>query len=206
MNEEKTNRAGNARGRHKRLEIIQAALELFGEVGFHGASLRDIAARAGMSHPGMLHHFPTKVALLEAVLERRDEVDEAAMQEDFDDGLNRLQALLRVVARNSERRTIVELFVALSAEATSVDHPAHDFFVTRYERTVALVELELRRRQDIGDLRKGVIPLAAARNIVALMDGLQIQWLLATAQGDNGQVDMVAGLRDYMESIVIGGV
>ena len=38
---------------------------------------------------------------------------------------------------------------------------------------------------DEGKLRPGVAPAAAARQLIALMDGLQVQWLL-----DNESVDM----------------
>ncbi|MDI9914087.1 TetR/AcrR family transcriptional regulator [Rhodococcus sp. IEGM 1379] len=43
---------------------LAAALEAFVEQGYHGASIRDIAARAGLSVPGLYHHYPSKQALL----------------------------------------------------------------------------------------------------------------------------------------------
>ena len=79
-------RGGYAKGRATQQEIIRTAILVFADVGFHGASLRDIAARVGISHPGLLHHFPNKAALLEAVLEYRDAVDEHDFQEDVERG------------------------------------------------------------------------------------------------------------------------
>jgi len=43
---------------------LAAALELFAERGYEGASIREIAARAGLSVPGLYHHYPSKQALL----------------------------------------------------------------------------------------------------------------------------------------------
>ncbi|QCB50483.1 TetR/AcrR family transcriptional regulator [Rhodococcus sp. PAMC28707] len=43
---------------------LAAALAAFVEQGYHGASVREIAARAGLSVPGLYHHFPSKQALL----------------------------------------------------------------------------------------------------------------------------------------------
>ena len=81
----------------------------------------------------MLYHFPSKETLLAAVLERRDELDEALI-DNHQDGVQQLLELLAVVARNTTRRAIVELYTMLSAEATAQDHAAHEFFVTRYRR------------------------------------------------------------------------
>ncbi|QCQ92636.1 TetR/AcrR family transcriptional regulator [Rhodococcus sp. SGAir0479] len=43
---------------------LAAALELFAERGYEGASIREIAGRAGLSVPGLYHHYPSKQALL----------------------------------------------------------------------------------------------------------------------------------------------
>lgn len=50
--------------------IIEAALAAFAEHGFHGASMRDIATRAGVSQSLLHHHFGTKEALWNLVGER----------------------------------------------------------------------------------------------------------------------------------------
>ncbi|MDF9875302.1 TetR/AcrR family transcriptional regulator [Cellulosimicrobium cellulans] len=193
---------GYAKGRAKREEILQAAIVLFGEVGFHAASLRELASRVGMSHPGLLHHFPTKVALLEAVLDHRDAVDHADLEDDLARGTDYVDALVRLVERNALRRHIVELFTALAAEATSPDHPAHEFFVRRYEWAVARTSEHLARRARAGALRDGVDPSVAARQIVALMDGLQVQWLLSLDRPRSERVDMAADLRAYLRLVL----
>jgi AcrR family transcriptional regulator len=50
--------------------IVEAALAAFAEHGFHGASMRDIATRAGVSQSLLHHHFGTKEALWNLVGER----------------------------------------------------------------------------------------------------------------------------------------
>ncbi|PWD51672.1 TetR family transcriptional regulator [Serinibacter arcticus] len=195
-------RGGYAKGRARRNDIIQSAIGLFGEVGFHGASLRDIAARSGVSHPGLLHHFATKTALLEAVLAYRDEADEADLDADVEQGRTWLEALVRLSQRNQLRRPIVELFAALSAEATSVDHPAHQYFVDRYLTSVAAARADLERYAEAGRLRPGVDIDVAARAIIALMDGLQIQWLMSLGRPKRAQVNMAADLSAYLDLII----
>jgi AcrR family transcriptional regulator len=185
---------GYAKGRAKRREILDQAMALFGETGYRGASLREIAARCGLSHPGLLHHFPTKESLLLAVLEHRDLVDSARLP---GGGLAVLRGLVDLAALNATRPGIVELFVTLSAEATAAGHPAHDYFVRRYQATVRAVERAYQQVRADGTLRPGINPHAAARQLVALMDGLQIQWLLS-----DRQIDMTAVLQAHLESQV----
>ena len=60
-------------GQARREAILDAASSLFAERGYHGASLRDISRRAGISHPGMLHHFASKDTLLGAVIDRLED-------------------------------------------------------------------------------------------------------------------------------------
>lgn len=164
---------------------------MFGEAGYRGASLRDIAARCGLTHPGLLYHFPTKAGLLEAVLQRRDQADSAAAGQSRT-GLRALEALVDVARKNSGTRGLVELFATLSAESTAPDHPAHAYFVSRYDRVVAEISQHFAELVADGDARAGLDPLTAGRQWVALMDGMQIQWLL------NPETDMAGTLEAHL--------
>src|SRR5258706_15302502 len=60
---------GYARGDETRRRIIEAAVELFGENGFEGASTRDIAARAGVNAPALQYYFENKEGVYRACAE-----------------------------------------------------------------------------------------------------------------------------------------
>lgn len=49
--------------------VLRAAIDAFVDTGYHGSTMRDLAARAGMSVPGIYHHYPDKQALLVAILD-----------------------------------------------------------------------------------------------------------------------------------------
>src|SRR5579862_1944941 len=53
----------------RRMEIIETALKLFAEHGFDGTSTKNIAQAVGITEGLVFYYFPTKVALLAAVLE-----------------------------------------------------------------------------------------------------------------------------------------
>lgn len=185
--------AESERGTATREHILATATAMFGEAGYRGASLRDIAARCGLTHPGLLYHFPTKAGLLEAVLQRRDESDALHASPSLR-GLEALEALVELARHNAKTRGLVELFATLSAESTAPDHPAHAYFVTRYDRVVAEVSRHFVELAEDGLLREGIDPQQAGRQWVALMDGLQVQWLL------NDATDMAAVLGAQLRS------
>src|SRR5699024_7383586 len=63
----------------RREEILDGAAEMFAEHGYHGSSLRDISGHIGISHSGMLHHFESKDALLDGVIDRLEEHAQIAL-------------------------------------------------------------------------------------------------------------------------------
>jgi TetR/AcrR family transcriptional regulator, regulator of cefoperazone and chloramphenicol sensitivity len=58
--------AGYARGEETRRRIVEAALRLFGERGYEGASTRDIAAAAGVNAPALQYYFDNKEGVYRA--------------------------------------------------------------------------------------------------------------------------------------------
>jgi TetR/AcrR family transcriptional regulator, regulator of cefoperazone and chloramphenicol sensitivity len=59
---------GYQRGEETRLRIISAAIRLFGDLGFDGASTRDIAASAGVNAPALQYYFDNKEGVYAACL------------------------------------------------------------------------------------------------------------------------------------------
>ncbi|MBT9607565.1 TetR/AcrR family transcriptional regulator [Microbacterium sp.] len=188
-----------AKSEGTRQAILDAALEVFAEAGYRSGSLREIAQRVGMSEAGLLHHFPRKSALLQAVLDHRDELARAIVDFEDDDGVETLRNLVALARHNASVPGVVELYCAVSAEATAPDHPAHDYFRRRYEEVRTSVGRAFERIAAAGRLAPGVNPGRAAVSTIALMDGLQVQWLL-----DPTSTDMAEALAEYFRAMVRG--
>lgn len=186
-----------AKTKARRIEILDAALEVFAESGYRAGSLRDVATRVGISEAGLLHHFPNKVKLLEAVLDRRDDLSRDLVDVDSPDGVATLQGLIDLAAYNASVPGVVELYCVLSAEATSRDHPAHAYFANRYVFTRGMIRAAFEKLAGDGRLLAGVDPGRAAVATIALWDGMQVQWLL-----DRSTVDMAEQLREFLEGFV----
>lgn len=191
-----TSRASTA-GDDARGRVLEVALALFGASGFRGTSLAQVAQRAGLSQAGLLHHFPSKAALLTAALEYRDETEGARLERHGDAPLGwaAFDALTELVERNAARPTVVRLFVTLSAEGLHADHPAHDWVVRHYESLTTWLTAAVEHGQREGEFRADTPVSALVRYTVAVMDGLQAQWL-ASGHG----FDMAAEFRSFVEA------
>ena len=190
---------GYAKGRRRREELIAAAAETYADAGYHGASLREIAKRAGTSHAGLLYYFPNREALLAAVLQRRDELDavRTGLDPDGPAGAAGLRHMIDLAAHNQRNPGIVELYVRLAAEAITDDHPAHEYFTDHYRVARDYVRASFAALAETGGLRDGVDPRIAAVGFIALMDGLQVQWLT-----NPEEVDLVSALRFYLQQVL----
>jgi AcrR family transcriptional regulator len=188
---------GYLKGRIRREDIITAAAAAYGELGYHGSSLREIAKRVGISHAGLLYYFPTKEALLAAVLERRDTEDAEREQLTVPPGLEVLRHFVALAEHNVRHPGIVDLYSRLAAEAVAADHPAHEYFVRHYAAARDGVHESFEALAARGELRAGIDPGMAALTFIALMDGLQVQWLTVP-----GAVDLVGSLRFYLQNLL----
>ena len=59
---------------------MRAAVEVMGEDGYEGASIRDMAARAGVSVAALYYHFPSKLDLLREFLDEAYDITLARIE------------------------------------------------------------------------------------------------------------------------------
>ena len=55
----------------RRQQLIEAAVRVFADRGFRGATTREIAVAAGVTEAVIFPHFPAKDALYAAILEQK---------------------------------------------------------------------------------------------------------------------------------------
>lgn len=178
---------------HQRKEqIIRAATHFFGQNGYHGARLADIAKAAGVTEPGLLHHFPTKAHLLMEVLAERDRIDQLRFdpssrsatagdhttdQTDHEGTKASLAHLQKLVEYNQTVPGLVQLFTVLVAESIDEGHPGHEFFKQRYQTIRQHSLALLQEAQAQGEIRRDIPVEDLSILLFAMMDGLQVQWL-----------------------------
>lgn len=175
-----------------RARILDVATEVFSAVGFRAASLRDIAARAGLTHPALIYHFPTKADLLTTVLASRDVEDlERFPLPEQPTVSDRAERLLAVVEYNSSQPELIRLYTILAAEATEAEHPARPWLERRFERVHQMsVLMWADTALSAAEIEAEIVSL------YALVDGVQVRWLL-----NPDGVDMTALVRNYLVRI-----
>ena len=182
-NAERTARArmGNrTRGSETRLEILNAAIELIARRGARGVSLVEIADAAGMSKAGLLHHFATKDALLNAALDVRDGLDVHLRPDYAAVGLEVFDDVEAIVREWTQRPATLGLFTELLAENLNPGDPLHERLVLRAETVHANLERALEAGKVRGDIRQDADADVIAHTVIAFVNGLETYWQLDT--------------------------
>lgn len=181
----------------RRREILAAAKALLARRGYRNTSVNAIAEELGLTQAGVLYHFPSKEDLLFAVLaQREDERRDRYRQEWVEQpgARSALEPLIVSFRENLDDPEWVRIWAILSAEATDRDHPAHAAMVARYERSRSEMIDGLDQLRAAGVIAADVDPVHASATVLAVMDGLQLQWLL------NPALDILSMFEDFLLS------
>ncbi|WP_341976619.1 TetR/AcrR family transcriptional regulator [Microbacterium sp. LWO13-1.2] len=159
----------------RKAEIVAAATATFAAHGYQSGSLRQIAKQLELSLGAVMHHFPTKVSLLAAVLEQEDASDPDVAKRSRADGF--IPTILEMVARNKRRQELVRMFSIVSSEATNSDHEAHAWLVRRYTRVTAMYADLIDYDRELGRLADGRDSEVLAAVVIGGWEGIQVRWL-----------------------------
>jgi len=181
-----------ARGIHRRQQILDAAVDLFSSKGYRAGGVAALAERVGMTPPGVLYYFGSKERLLREVVAERDRVDLAELRDTV-----RLADLRDIGRHNAATGRLTRLFAILAAENFDDDDPLHEFFVDRFEETRAFWRQVLRSEQREGRVRADLDVDAVATEALATILGLEIQWLM-----DPTTVDLAGATTRYVDRLI----
>ncbi|MCZ7891060.1 TetR/AcrR family transcriptional regulator [Agrobacterium salinitolerans] len=200
MSENVQNRRGRPANEALGQTIVDAACELFEELGFHAATLDKVAQRAKISKLSIYKHFESKEALFGAAFAARcqqlvpqklfEGVDGSAEDQLMAAGSSLLRALLRPEVRNVEAMVMADTpnqksFSKLHYEAG----PAH--IIAQIE--ALLRQLHAKAALNVPD------PLRSARLFAALFKGCD---LLIIARFDQARAEDDNEIESYCRSAV----
>nr|WP_249156136.1 TetR/AcrR family transcriptional regulator [Bradyrhizobium japonicum] len=154
----------------KRGEILDAAIRCFIRDGFRGASTTDICTEAGISPGHLYHYFPSKVAIIEAMID----LGLARSAEKFEKILaapDVIEALLVDIEETSLRFRPAQI-LNLDGLAEAARNPEFAEIIERHTSAVRRMWSDfLRQAQDRGRVDPGLDPDATANILIALVDG-----------------------------------
>lgn len=123
-----------------RERLVDAALAVFGDLGFAGASTREIARRAGVALAALPYHFTTKDALWRAAADR--------IFGELNARIGRRLEGLDGVDRATQLRLVLREFVRFSAEHPELHRFMTQVALTKSARLAWLVETHVRPMYD----------------------------------------------------------
>ena len=156
-----------------RTRILAGAIACFTRSGFHGASMQEICAEAGMSPGALYRHFPSKVAIIAAIAEE-ERASHAAFFEQLAQADDPVEALASVGVDTLED-VLTGPVAALSAEtlAEAIRNPEIRAICERSTREARdAVAGALRRGQSRGQVDPALDVETAVQLIMAMGDGL----------------------------------
>lgn len=186
-------RGAYAKGRARRQEILDAAIEVFARRGAGQTSLRAIAEQVGVTHAALIHHFGSLERLLVDVYE--EYTRRLGREGHRATDVSPVEMMRRSAERNREVPGMVQLYTTLVASALEEGHPAAtDFATQRFAAVRAGLVETIRTRQADGRLRADLDAEQVAALVVAASDGLQTQWLLDPHVDQVGTLALLDGL------------
>ncbi len=180
-------KTSSAKGLETRDRIVDVAVRFIARNGARGTSLADIAAEAGVSQAGLLYHFGTKEALLNAVMDRH-----LAFTEEWlwgygpDPGVKIVDIIARHMAswpsqHDDKVYSLLGMNTVVLGENVSGDADLHPRLVEGYRTTIDRVTATLRSAQQRGEMRDDLDPRLKAMEIIAFCYGIEAAWLVDPA-------------------------
>lgn len=193
------------RGRKSRERIRQAAMELFREKGFDGATLREIAKRAGMGASSIYRHVQSKEELL---IDELDAIQEAAWQrfrKEDDRSRPTRERIHHFLQVQHELLTADPdlTMIALRATTRPEARVARRCLVLN-DRTIGLLAEILQMGRKREDLVRDLNVLEAASALFHITQGARIPWANGLVSPKACQRSILAGVDLLFRGIAAG--
>lgn len=158
----------------RRRRILETAVQVYAQHGFHQTGMRQLCAALGMSAGALYRYFPGKESIIAGLVEMDREMIQHNLRSlppdvSFIGTMQHLQEVTMGELQTNEG--LLAIWSEISSEATR--NPAVAALLSNHYQFIenlisSLVQAALKR----GELREGVDPLATARFIMASHDGM----------------------------------
>ena len=162
----------------RRIQIIQATLDLFVERGYYGTKTSQISRKAGISEGLLFHYFPTKEILLEELVNIGLEGMRMPMQIKAENGLDFFYQFTKMLFLQVEKNTLIaKMFVFMGYVAQAEDIPEKLRRLAASVDTIAFCQNWVEAGQKDGSIRRGDV-LALSNMYWCAIHGIMGQFAL----------------------------
>jgi AcrR family transcriptional regulator len=165
--------ARQVRSEATRRKILEAAIDVFGEVGYAAASWGTIIERTGMTKGALYHHFDSKESLASAIIEEGSDTLLLAFRNMSGPSSPALENLIHstfVIAQLSQSDKMARAAEQLTVALSGFNEAASQVFTN----WLAVTADEARKAIREGDLREDLTAETAAESIVSAIFGIRL--------------------------------
>jgi AcrR family transcriptional regulator len=178
-----------ARSEATRKKIVNAAVDLFAEVGYQATGLGDIIERAELTKGALYYHFDSKEALATAIIEEGVSTALIAFRNIGEPSAPALENMIHGVFFVAEMiRT--DKMVRTGAQLLRAFGPFNDATVLTHRHLVAEMVNQARQAIAQGDLRDDLDPQAVGEVMVGAMLGAEL--MANVGSGGSDLMDRIA--------------
>lgn len=181
-------------------QILDAAMVVFAQSGFHNARMDDIAEEAGVSKGTLYWYFDSKDDIILGILDRLFDVElddlQAMLQADgsaYERLLTFAQYFVEEAQKMSELLPIAYEFYAVASRREPVQEFFRTYFSAYRDGLIALIRQGIER----GELREDTEPDDVALTIMAFFEGIMLLWVT-----DAAAIDLEAQVSASMELLL----
>ena len=183
--------------------VLEAAIESYGTRGYEATSLDALAAELGIRKQTILYWFPSKEALLAAVIDRCADDLSAALEDALSragDGWSRVEAVVHAVFRVALRRPAL---LGLLREVARLGPPWSTQLTDRLDPLVERARAFLDAEMDAGNMRRTdprLMLLSAYSTVIGVAPEAEVQRALGVDPSLRSMVIRRRGLLAFLRS------
>ncbi len=199
--------ARQVRSEATRRKILDAAIDVFGEVGYAAAGWNTIIERTGMTKGALYHHFDSKESLASAIIEEGSDTILVAFRNVCGSSSPALENMIHgtftianVLTTDKTARAAEQLTAALSGFNEAA---------TRFcANLVELMAAQAERAGAEGDLRRDLDTAVLSESIVGAIFGTRLLCNAIAAKGiaGRGEADRLAGPPSQIWELMLAGI
>jgi AcrR family transcriptional regulator len=195
--------ARQVRSEATRRRILDAAIDVFGDVGYAAAGWNTIIERTGMTKGALYHHFDSKESLASAIIEEGSDTILVAFRNVCGSSSPALENMIHgtftianVLRSDKTARAAEQLMAALSG----FNEAAAQFC----GNLIDLMASQARRASAEGDLREDLDPVLISESIIGAVFGTRMLSIALSAVGRGGDAGAPARIGQTWELVLPG--